>query len=392
MLRRPTTAARPTLFALVLVTGVPAALPAQPPRPKGEALVWRTDYNAARKEAAEKGLPLLIEVGTDECFYCRKLESVTFRDPAVAAMLAGDFIPLKVDANREPRLAQALKVQVYPTVVLAGADGKIHAFIEGYLEPARMAEHMKRTVTSATTTDYAARDFNEASKALAAGDYARAVSLLKGVSKDAGEKPVGAKAREVLAGVERQAAGQLARAKAQEANGHPLDAADTLAEVVRVYAGTQAAADAAGLMAGLTDRPELQQRQRQRRARDLLAAAKEEFRTQRFYDCLQKCEQLEGTFADMPEGKEAAALAAEVKNHPERLAVACEQMNERTAAMYLALADSWMKKGQDREAMACLEKVMKLSPTSRHAELAQVHLTKLQGREPATPTGFQKKP
>src|SRR4051812_20951087 len=256
MFRRPTTAVRPALFALVLITGLPATAPAQPLRPKAEALHWRTDYNAARKEAAEKGLPLLVEIGTDECFYCRKLESVTFRDPAVAAMLAGDFTPLRVDANRDPTLAKALRVQVYPTVVLAGADGKIHAFIEGYLEPARMAEHMKRTVTAATTTDYLARDFNEASKALAAGDYARAVSLLKGVSKDAGEKPVGVKAREVLAGVERQAAGQVARAKAQEAAGHPLDAADTLAEVVKVYPGTQAAADAAGLMAGLGDKPE----------------------------------------------------------------------------------------------------------------------------------------
>ena len=34
----------------------------------------------------------------------------------------------------------------------------------------------------------------------------------------------------------------------------------------------------------------------------------------------------------------------------ERLAAACEQMNDRTAAMYLALAESWSKKGQDKEA------------------------------------------
>src|SRR6516164_4561670 len=107
MLRRPTT---PALFALILIAGVPESAFGQPLRPKAEALHWRTDYNTARKEAAEKGLPLLIEIGTDECFYCRKLESVTFRDPAVAAMLAGDFVPLKVDANREPTLAQALKV------------------------------------------------------------------------------------------------------------------------------------------------------------------------------------------------------------------------------------------------------------------------------------------
>ena len=37
-------------------------------------------------------------------------------------------------------------------------------------------------------------------------------------------------------------------------------------------------------------------------------------------------------------------------------------MNQRTAAMYLTLAESWSKKGQPAEAMACLEKVTKLSP------------------------------
>ena len=56
-----------------------------------------------------------------------------------------------------------------------------------------------------------------------------------------------------------------------------------------------------------------------------------------------------------------------------------------------ALADSWMKKGQEKEAMACLEKVMKLCPNSKTADLAQVQLTRIQGRNPATPTGGTKK-
>jgi TolA-binding protein len=65
-------------------------------------------------------------------------------------------------------------------------------------------------------------------------------------------------------------------------------------------------------------------------------------------------------------------------------------MNEKTAAMYLALAESWSKKGQDKDAAACLEKVMKLCPDSRFSERAQMQLAKIQGRNPATTTGFQK--
>ena len=381
---------RPTVRVPVLVlAALGMAAPPAVAQPAAAPVTWRTDYNTARKEAQEKGLPLLVVVGTSNCFYCRKLEAGPFRDAAVSAQLASGFVPLKVDATREPELAKALKVQVYPTMVVAGADGKIHAFIEGYVEADRLTEHMKRAVTATTTTDWMARDYNEASKAVGAGDYPRAVSLLKGIVKDAADKPVGAKAKEVLAGVEQQAAGRLVRARELESKGFTPEAADALADLMKAYAGTQAAADAATLVAGLAEKPETVARQRTRQARDLLAQGKEEFRAGKYYDCLQRCEHLAAAYADRPEAKEGAALAAEVNNNPDRLAAACEQMNDKTAAMYLALADTWAKKGQHREATACLEKVMKLSPNSGHANLAQARLSSLQGRNPAVPVGFK---
>jgi thioredoxin-like negative regulator of GroEL len=353
-------------------------------------MVWRTDYNAARKEAQEKGLPLLLVVGTEDCFYCRKLEATTMRDPVINGLIANGFIAVKLDANREPALAKALRVQVYPTMLLAGSDGKIHAFIEGYLEPDRFAEHLKRTITTSTTTDWAARDYNEASKSIAAGDYSRAVPLLKGIIKDAGDKPVGVKAREILTGIERQAAGQLAKARDLDQRGQSTDALDLLTDVIRTYPGTPAATDAANLMAGISEKPETQDRQRVRRARDLLAMARQEFTTQRYYDSLQKCETLMESYSDLPEAKDASSLAADIKNNPERLARVCEQMNEKTAAMYLTLADSWMKKGQLAEAQTCLDKVVKLCPNSPHATLAQTKLAQYGGATPAVPVGFKK--
>lgn len=351
---------------------------------------WRTDYNAARKEATEKGLPLLVVVGTDDCFYCRKLDATTFKDAAVGGLLANGFVPLKIDANREPALARALKVTVYPSIVFAGSDGKIHGFVEGYLDADRMAEQLRRVTTTAGTADWAARDYNEASKAIAAGDYPRAVSLLKGVIREVGDKPVGGKAREVLDQVERQAAGRMNRARELEQRGLTPEAMDTLADLMKTYAGTQVATEAATLLAGLAEKPEGRDRLRGRAARDLLAAAKEDFRAERFYDCLQKCDQFAAAFADQPETRDIVTLAAEIKNNPDRLAAACEQMNDRTAAMYLVLAESWMKKGQDKEAIACLEKVAKLSPNSRHAEMAQSKLGQLRGTNPALPAGLRK--
>lgn len=352
-----------------------------------EPLAWRTDYNQARKEANERGLPLFVVIGTDNCFYCKKLEAGPFRDPAVLSQLVDNFIPLKIDAHKEPALAKALRVQVYPTLVLAGADGKIHGFIEGYLDADRLVENLKRTVTATTTTDGAARDFEQASRALSGGDYPRAVSLLKGIVKDSGEKPVGVKSKQILDDIERIATGRLTRAKELEQRGFTQEAIDSLAETVRTYAGTQAAADAASLMTGFAAKPEGQEKLRLRAARELLAGAREAFRSGRYSDCLERCDQLAAVYPDLAEGKEAMGLAGEIKSNPERLAAACEQMNQRTAAMYLTLAESWTKKGQTAEAITCLEKVSKLCPNSRQADIAQGELAKLRANGAPTPTG-----
>lgn len=383
----------PLVTASALWVAQPAfAQPARPaPAPAAPAVVWRTDYNTARKEAQEKGLPLLVVVGTENCFYCRKLEAGPLKEAGVSNLIAGGFIPLKLDATNNPDLAKALKIQLYPTMVLAAPDGKIHAFIEGYVEADRLADQMKRTVNAVTTTDWAARDFNEASKALAASDYPRAVTLLKGIAKDAGDKPVGVKAKQLLEDVEKVAAAKLVRAKQLEEQGKLQDAMDALAEATKTYAGTQAASDAAVRLAGLSEKPEELQKKRERIARDLLAVARDDFRTGRLYDCMQKCEQLSVAYADLPESKHADSLLTDIKSNPERLAKACEQMNDRTAAMYMALAASWSKKGQSEEAAACLKKVVALCPNSKHSDLALAELTKIQGKmAPAVPAGYSK--
>src|SRR5438067_13820048 len=80
---------------------------------------WRTDYNLARKEALTKNRPLLLDFGTPQCFWCQRLDVTTFRDPQVVDVLNEQFIPLKVEAARDPRLTEALRIQSYPTLVLA---------------------------------------------------------------------------------------------------------------------------------------------------------------------------------------------------------------------------------------------------------------------------------
>ncbi len=130
------TLSAPVVVLLATAAGALAADPVQ----------WRTDYPSARKEAEEKKLPLLVVVGTDQCVYCRKLEATTFLDKDVLAMLAGKVVLLKVDANTDAEFARAMRVTIYPTTVIAGTDGKVFAYLAGYVSPEQFREHAAKAL------------------------------------------------------------------------------------------------------------------------------------------------------------------------------------------------------------------------------------------------------
>ena len=254
-----------------------------------DVILWRADYNAARKEAVQKGLPLLVSITSDDCIFCRKQDATTFRDPSVVALVNQQVIAVRINGTQEPAFIQVLQVQKYPTTVIAAPDGTILSFLGGFVPPEQLKEQIRRVMP------------NEVAK-------------LEVVTKP-----------------------------------------------------------------------------RTLQAQEQLASAQDDFRRQQFADCLDKCDRLAVQFTDLPESRTASTLASLIKTDPERLTVACEQLNERTATLYLTLAETWVQKGRTKEAIACYEKVTRLAPSSRPAESAQARLTSLQsGKVPAMTTGFEK--
>ena len=91
----------------------------------------------ARQEAKDKQRPIVLDFGTSNCFWCKKLDITTFRDPAITKLLAERFVVAKIDAEKDAALAQQLGISSYPTLVFATPDGKILGKHEGYVEVAR---------------------------------------------------------------------------------------------------------------------------------------------------------------------------------------------------------------------------------------------------------------
>lgn len=371
-----------SIFSLVMLAILAGTAPAQ-------EVKWRNDYNKARREAQEKGLPLLLDFTTDNCFWCKRLEGTTFLDPTVARVMAEQFIPLKVDAAKNPTLVEILHVQSFPTVLLAAPDGKILATLEGYVEAPRFRDHLQRALTGLQNPEWMLRDFQEAGRAMAASDYARAVALLQSIGKDGKDRRIQVRARKLLADLEQQAAGRLARARQLEDKGQTTEALDALTDLLRAYAGTHAATEGGQMLTVLTAKPGIKEQQRNRRARELLAQAREDYRTQQYLGCLDRCEILASTYADLPEGIEATQLLGEIKNNPEWVRQACETLTDRLGGLYLAMAETWLNKGQPQQAVLCLERVIQTFPGTHQAEAAQTRLGQLNG-QPTRPADFKK--
>jgi thioredoxin-like negative regulator of GroEL len=378
---------RPVRFALWLSF---LTVLAHPPGARAQEVHWRTDYNAARKESQEKGLPLIIDFGTENCVWCIRQDQTTFREPTIVGLVNQKFVGLKINAAQEPTLAQMLRVQVYPTLVLAGPDGRILATLEGYQDATRLHDHMKRVLATVINPEWMVREYQAAQKAVAVSDFARAVTLLTKITEDGKTRPVQKQAAALLREVEQQAASRLAKAKLLNDNGKVGEAVEALTDLVRSFAGTTAAVEGGRMMGALAGAPEIKLKQRARRAQELLAQAQEDFRTQQYLGCIERCEILTNSYGDLPEGAEAVQLSAKIKSQPELMQSVCDHLSGRLGGMYLALAESHAQKGQSQQAAECFERVVRTFPGTPFAEAARSRLTQLRGTVQGVPTNFKK--
>jgi hypothetical protein len=121
---------------------------------------------------------------------------------------------------------------------------------------------------------------------------------------------------------------------------------------------------------------------RRRRARDLLALADEAFRDERYRDCIDHARALSATFPDLAEAAEARRLIEEINAEPKRLQQACAALSASVAETYLALAESWLRKGQPQRATAALQELVRIFPETSHAQTARDRLRQIGAGRP----------
>ncbi|HOX25568.1 MAG TPA: DUF255 domain-containing protein [Candidatus Krumholzibacteria bacterium] len=121
-----------------------------------DPIVWRA-YDAAISEASQTGKPVLIHFTADWCGWCTKMKRETYTQPDVARLMNEAFVPILVDADRNPQLKARYGVQGLPTIWFVTSDGKGITYIPGFVDAATFRSVLQWIASGA----YASQSFEQ---------------------------------------------------------------------------------------------------------------------------------------------------------------------------------------------------------------------------------------
>jgi len=91
-------------------------------------------YDQALKQAAQEKKLVFIDFYTTWCGPCKMLDQTTLQDAWVTKWLAEKTVALKIDAEKELKLAEKFKVEFYPTLIFLNPEGKELERLLGYVD------------------------------------------------------------------------------------------------------------------------------------------------------------------------------------------------------------------------------------------------------------------
>jgi thioredoxin-related protein len=130
---------------------------------------WTSDFEAAKKQAAEQKKDLLIDfTGSDWCGWCIKLNDEVFKHDAFRNGVKDSFVLVEIDFPKDKskltedlqkqnkELSNQYAVQGFPTILLTDADGRPYA-TTGYQEggPEKYVAHLNELRGNKTKRDEA---------------------------------------------------------------------------------------------------------------------------------------------------------------------------------------------------------------------------------------------
>jgi thioredoxin-related protein len=98
-----------------------------------DTINWRSYEEGMALSKIEKK-KVFLHFYADWCGYCRKMANTTFKDASLVEYLNENFMPIRVDTDKEPQTAGSYGVMGLPHTVFLTARGEPIFSLPGFIE------------------------------------------------------------------------------------------------------------------------------------------------------------------------------------------------------------------------------------------------------------------
>jgi YHS domain-containing protein/thiol-disulfide isomerase/thioredoxin len=92
-----------------------------------DTVSWRSNLDAAKIEATQSGKLVLLHFYTTTCGPCRLLDQNVFSQPQIGDDIERNYVPVKIDADQNPALAAAYRIERVPSEIILNNQGQVVA-------------------------------------------------------------------------------------------------------------------------------------------------------------------------------------------------------------------------------------------------------------------------
>jgi len=111
---------------------------------------WQPWSDSAFAQARREGRFVLLNLGAVWCHWCHVMDEITYQDPKVIELIRSHYVPVRVDADSRPYLANQYEDYGWPATIVFGADKGEIVKRRGYLPPRQMASMLQAIINDPT--------------------------------------------------------------------------------------------------------------------------------------------------------------------------------------------------------------------------------------------------